>query len=216
MKKTIAAVFAAATLIGASACSTGDDTVDNAVSSATDAAGSAAAEATSAAGDAMSSDESSAADSTDTSAADSTDAADGEGADGEGADGADGAEGAAGSGNMVALPGAAGVEVPEGLAAKYQELGGETGYLGAAEGEPETVDGKTMQRFAGGALVSNADGQTYVVQGKILERYLEEGGLGSDLGAPTADEQPIEGGWKSTFENGEITYMAETDEYTVS
>lgn len=210
MKKTIAAVFAAATLIGASACSTGDDTVDNAVSSATDAAGSAAAEATSAAGDAMSGSESSAANSTDASAADSSDAADGEGADGEGA------EGAAGSGNMVALPGAAGVEVPEGLAAKYQELGGETGYLGAAEGEPETVDGNTMQRFAGGALVSNADGQTYVVQGKILERYLQEGGLGSDLGAPTADEQPIEGGWKSTFENGEITYMAETDEYTVS
>lgn len=206
MKKTIATVFAAATLIGASACSTGNDTVDDAVSSATDAAGSAAAEATSAANDAMSGSETSGAESTDAEGAEGENTDGAEGADGENAEGAEGEN----------ADGAEAGEMPEGMAAKYEELGGAEGYLGAPEGDPEVVDGKTMQRFAGGALVSNAEGETFVVQGKILERYIEEGGLTSELGAPTADEEPIEGGWKSTFENGEITYMAETDEYTVS
>lgn len=132
----------------------------------------------------------------------------GEGADAEGAEGAD-AEGAEGAGGETAeIEGPNGpVEVPKAVADKYEELGGATGHLGAPTGEPQTVGEGQRQDFDGGTIFVDPEGNANLVQGKILERYDEQGGPESELGWPTADEAPQEGGWISTFQNGNITFV---------
>lgn len=157
-------------------------------------AGDAVDQGTSAAGEAGAS-------ATDAAGSDAASGSEGEGeGEGEGAEGADG--------EMVELEGANGpVEVPKTVADKYEELGGESGYLGAPTGETQTVGEGQRQDFDGGTIFVDPEGNAYVVQGKILERYEEQGGPESEIGWPTADEKPQEGGWISTFQNGNITFV---------
>lgn len=214
MRKTIIAATAA-TLLALSACGSDDGGIDvegakdaaaSQVDKATDAAGSAAADATAAAGEA---------------AAGAT-GANGEGAEGEGA--GDGAEGegsdgaAAGSGEMgtIALPDGSEAEVPAGIAAKYDEIQAADGHLGAPVGEPQEVAGGQMVEFEGGTLIQNPDGQAYLVQGEILKEYTANGGPEGELGFPTTDETPNDGGFISTFDNGEITWDIATEQATVT
>ena len=206
MKKSIIATIAAGTLVlGVSACSKEDtdkatDSAKNAGASATemigdgaDKAGDAASSATSAMGD--SGTESSA-----TTATSTTGAAD--------------ATKASGDTEMAMIPSASGeISVPASIAAKYNEFGGASGYLGQAMGEPTPAGEGTMVKFAGGMIISNSEGQAYIVQGKILDKYEELGGPTGELGLPTADEEVVDGGWVSTFEKGEIRYVNE--EYQV-
>lgn len=159
------------------------DQASDAANQATSAAGDAAASATSAAGDAA--------------ASATGDSSESEGAEGENADG-----------EMAELEGPNGpVEVPKTVADKYEELGGTSGYLGAPTGETQAVGEGQRQDFDGGTIFVDPEGNAHVVQGKILERYDEQGGPESDLGWPTADEKPQEGGWISTFQNGNITFV---------
>ena len=133
--------------------------------------------------------------------------ADGEMTEGENADG-EMTEGDMGGGEMAELEGPNGpVEVPQTVADKYEELGGTSGYLGAPTGETQAVGEGQRQDFDGGTIFVDPEGNAHVVQGKILERYDEQGGPESDLGWPTADEKPQEGGWISTFQNGNITFV---------
>lgn len=219
MRKTIIAASAAA-LLALSAC--GSEDVQGAVDGATDAAASQADKATEAAGSA---------------AADATDAAgqalngegsgeagaDGEAADGEGgsADGAsgEGADGAAaGGGEMapIALPDGSEVQAPAGIAQKYEEIQGASGHLGAPVGEAQEVAGGQMLEFEGGTIIQNPDGQAFLVQGEILKEYMSNGGPGGDLGFPTTDETPQDGGFISTFDNGEITWDIAGNQATVT
>ena len=169
------------------------DQASDAANQATSAAGDAAASATSAAGDAA--------------ASATGDSAESEGAEGENADG-EMSEGDMSGGEMAELEGPNGpVEVPQTVADKYEELGGTSGYLGAPTGETQAVGEGQRQDFDGGTIFVDPEGNAHVVQGKILERYDEQGGPESDLGWPTADEKPQEGGWISTFQNGNITFV---------
>ena len=72
-----------------------------------------------------------------------------------------------------------------------------------------------MLEFEGGTIIQNPDGQAFLVQGEILNEYMSNGGPESDLGFPTTDETPQEGGFISTFDSGEITYDIATEESTV-
>ena len=51
----------------------------------------------------------------------------------------------------------------------------------------------------------------HVVQGEILRVYTENGGPTGDLGFPTSDEESIDDGWESEFENGTITWTNQGD-----
>lgn len=185
VKKTLAYPAIVGMLaLSVAACSDDNDVASkagDAANQATSAAGEAGASATEAAGD----------------AAASATGSDSEGAEGEGADG-----------EMKEIEGPNGpVEVPASVADKYEELGGESGYLGAPTGETQTVGEGQRQDFDGGTIFVDPEGNAFVVQGKILERYEEQGGPESELGWPTEDEKPQEGGWISTFQNGNITFV---------
>ena len=185
VKKTLAYPAIVGMLaLSVAACSDDNDVAGqagDAANQATSAAGEAGASATEAAGD----------------AAASATGSGSEGAEGEGADG-----------EMKEIEGPNGpVEVPASVADKYEELGGESGYLGAPTGETQTVGEGQRQDFDGGTIFVDPEGNAYVVQGKILERYEEQGGPESELGWPTEDEKPQEGGWISTFQNGNITFV---------
>lgn len=185
VKKTLAYPAIVGMLaLSVAACSDDSDVAGqagDAANQATSAAGEAGASATEAAGD----------------AAASATGSDSEGGEGEGA-----------NGETAEIEGPDGpVEVPKTVADKYEELGGKTGYLGAPTGETQTVGEGQRQDFDGGTIFVDPEGNAYVVQGKILERYEEQGGPESELGWPTADEKPQEGGWISTFQNGNITFV---------
>lgn len=115
----------------------------------------------------------------------------------------------------IALADGSEVEVPAGIAQKYSEIQGSTDHLGAPVGEAQAVAGGQMLEFEGGTIIQNPDGQAFLVQGEILNEYMSNGGPESDLGFPTTDETPQEGGFISTFDSGEITYDIATEESTV-
>lgn len=199
MRKTIMATTAAALLVLSAACGS-EDSID--VEGAKDAAASQVDKATSAVGE----------------GADSSASADDKSA--EGADGAKKTEGAEGSdsatemGTIAAADGSE-VEVPAGIAQKYEEIQGSNGHLGNPVGEAKPVAGGQMLEFEGGTLVQNPDGQAFLVQGEILKEYMSNGGPEGELGFPTTDETPNDAGFISTFENGEITYDVATEQSTV-
>lgn len=198
MRKTIIAASAAA-LLALAGCSSDDGGVD--VDGATEAVASEVDKATEAAGDA---------------ASDATSAA---GAAGETTAAGDGSDEGAGDGSgemgTIALADGSEVEVPAGIAQKYSEIQGSTDHLGAPVGEAQAVAGGQMLEFEGGTIIQNPDGQAFLVQGEILNEYMSNGGPESDLGFPTTDETPQEGGFISTFDSGEITYDIATEESTV-
>lgn len=186
MRRTVIAATAAAVLALSAAC--GSDDASDMADNATQAAGDAVSSATEAAG--------------------------GEGgADGEA--GADGESGATGEMGTIALADGSEVEVPAGIAQKYEEIQGTSDHLGAPAGEAQEVAGGQMVEFEGGTLVQNPDGEAFLVQGVILEEYMANGGPDSELGFPTTDETPTETGFISTFDNGEITFDLSTEQATV-
>ena len=103
-----------------------------------------------------------------------------------------------------------------GIAQKYEEIQGASGHLGAPVGEAQEVAGGQMLEFEGGTIIQNPDGQAFLVQGEILKEYMSNGGPGGDLGFPTTDETPQDGGFISTFDNGEVTWDIAGNQATVT
>lgn len=90
---------------------------------------------------------------------------------------------------------------------KWNALGGMDGKLGFPTGDQDThPDGGGFQEFDGGAICSHGTG-TYVVWGKIRDKWNELGGMDGKLGLPTSDESDTpDGGKQATFEHGTITW----------
>lgn len=111
------------------------------------------------------------------------------------------------------VPGIGDVSLDGPTAAAYTRLGGATA-LGAPTGTSETVGDGTVTPFANGTIFTSPAG-SYLVQGEILNRYMnEQGGPSGALGWPTADEtetgggsKVANGGWISEFQNGTITWL---------
>ncbi|MBD8504994.1 hypothetical protein HT102_00635 [Hoyosella sp. G463] len=95
------------------------------------------------------------------------------------------------------------VTLEGGIAEKYNELDGELGDLVSA---PAQVGDGMAAELEDGTIYWSESAGTYVVQGEILRVYIENGGPTGELGFPTSDEQSIDGGWESEFENGTITW----------
>lgn len=91
---------------------------------------------------------------------------------------------------------------------KYNSLDATaTEALGGPLGDQEeNADGGVFQQFDGGVIISSDEG-TYVVWGKIRDKWNELGGSQGELGYPTSDETTNAAGQKqTTFENGVITW----------
>lgn len=118
----------------------------------------------------------------------------------------------AGTPTTLNVPGVGEVSLDGPTAAAYTRLG--ASVLGAPTGMSEKVGDGSMTPFANGTLFTSPAG-SYMVQGEILKRYLDEqGGPAGALGWPTADEtetgggsKVANGGWISEFQNGTITWL---------
>ncbi|GFG86236.1 LGFP repeat-containing protein [Mycolicibacter algericus] len=90
-----------------------------------------------------------------------------------------------------------------------QSLGEPTGA------EQKNPDGGVYQQFDGGVIVHTT--RSYVVWGKIRDKWNELGGSQGKLGYPTSDETTNADGTKqTTFEHGIITWKEGDPEATVT
>jgi len=100
---------------------------------------------------------------------------------------------------------------------KYKVIGGPRHYLGLPisneEGVPKSTFGTTgrISRFERGSIVwLKEKNQTFIVQGGIFDKWASLGYSGGQLGFPTSDEYPYQGGARSDFEGGYITWTSKT------
>jgi uncharacterized protein with LGFP repeats len=100
---------------------------------------------------------------------------------------------------------------------KWNALGGMDGKIGFPTGDQDThPDGGGFQEFDGGAICDHGAG-TYVVWGKIRDKWNELGGMDGKLGLPTSDETDTpDGAKKATFEHGTITWKPGDAQATVA
>jgi len=110
------------------------------------------------------------------------------------------------------VPGLGDVSLDGPTAAAYEKAGG-AAALGAPTAVLEEVGDGTVLEFANGTIFSSPSTGAHLVQGEILNAYIDEGGPAGPLGFPTADEAPTGGGykvngggWISEFQNGTITW----------
>jgi hypothetical protein len=103
------------------------------------------------------------------------------------------------------------------ILAKYNSLSDAARKdLGAPTGnEQKNLDGGVYQQFDGGVIIHKT--QSYVVWGKIRDKWNELGGSQGKLGYPTSDEVDTpDGSKKSTFEHGTITWKPGDEQATVT
>ncbi len=90
-----------------------------------------------------------------------------------------------------------------------QDLGEPTGA------EQKNPDGGIYQQFDGGVIVHTT--RSYVVWGKIRDKWNELGGSQGKLGYPTSDETTnADGSKQTTFEHGVVTWKPGDEEATVT
>ena len=83
-----------------------------------------------------------------------------------------------------------------------------------AEGAPlgefqsaERAGDNVVAEYADGWVVSGPESGTHVLRGMIGETWMEDGGLGNDVGLPTGPEAETEGGWEQPFTNGVLKWV---------
>ncbi|MGH3560719.1 MAG: LGFP repeat-containing protein [Mycobacterium sp.] len=88
--------------------------------------------------------------------------------------------------------------------------------LGKPKGdEQKTADGGVYQEFDGGVIIHKTE--SYVVWGKIRDKWNEVGGSQGELGYPTSDEtDSADGSKQQTFQHGTITWKPGEEEATVT
>ncbi len=87
--------------------------------------------------------------------------------------------------------------------------------LGEPKGdEQKNPDGGIYQQFDGGVIVHTT--KSYVVWGKIRDKWNELNGSQGKLGYPTSDEtDTADGGKEQTFEHGTVSWKPGEEEATV-
>ena len=94
--------------------------------------------------------------------------------------------------------------------AGYRDAGGPRGRLGLPVTGVQVRDNGVRAKFVGGVIYSREKTGTVAVLGKIAERYLDEGGVGSDLGWPVRSNVAITRGERADFEHGWIKWFSDT------
>lgn len=100
---------------------------------------------------------------------------------------------------------------------KYRDEGWEAGYLGyPVSDEQKAPDGTgRFSVFEGGSIYWSPDTGARVVRGRIRDKYEELGWEAGPLGYPIADEADVDGGKRSVFERGAITWLSASDTFVV-
>ncbi|MGM7647677.1 LGFP repeat-containing protein [Nocardia sp. JW2] len=110
-----------------------------------------------------------------------------------------------------------GFEATGAIGDHYNEAGGASSPLGEPiSAELDAPGGGKYQEFTGGVIYFNLPTGAKTVYGAIRQAWEAEGGAGGRLGYPTSDEQDIEGGKISHFENGSISYSIADDAVTIN
>ncbi len=129
--------------------------------------------------------------------------------------------GTGGAGSGTAAPGGATstkiatpsgeIEISGEIYKKYAAVGGATSPLGEPTGKQEDAfagPGGIYQPFKGGTIVYSPPTGAHVVWGQIRDKWNEVGGSKGELGYPLSDEEDYQGGKRSEFERGYITWKA--------
>ncbi len=87
----------------------------------------------------------------------------------------------------------------------YELLGGINSYLGAQTEPPIKTDQGQMVLYLHGAIILTRDRKLFILTGSIMARYVEVGGLSSELGAPVHQQGTVRGSSLVEFERGAIT-----------
>jgi hypothetical protein len=100
---------------------------------------------------------------------------------------------------------------PMTISDKYRFLGGEEGFLGRPlSEEKQGPNGGLYREYVGGNIYWHSDKGAFVVHGKILEKYLEQGAFNSPLGYPITDVidfKHVQGGiCVSFFQSGLVSW----------
>ena len=106
----------------------------------------------------------------------------------------------------IATPGGP-IEVSGEIFDKYVQSGGASGPLGLPQGpEHDAPHDGDYQEFSGGAIYWSAATGAHIVAGAIRTAWYEHGGAVGRFGYPTSDEVSVEGGKRSEFTGGTITW----------
>ena len=100
---------------------------------------------------------------------------------------------------------------------RWKEIGWEAGILGyPMTDERPTPDGVGRYNvFERGAIYWSEATGAYEVHGRIRDKYKDLGWEAGALGYPISGEYAVEGGRRSDFQHGSITWLSATDELVV-
>lgn len=120
-------------------------------------------------------------------------------------------------GNIYWTPKTGAVPVSNKVLEQYGKLGYENGPLGYPVSAAQQVAGKGwVQQFQNGVITVDEKGATGYVQGMIAAKYMELGGLNSQLGLPVSAELNAQKGGKfSDFQGGAIYWHPDTGAHAI-
>ncbi|WP_432546381.1 N-acetylmuramoyl-L-alanine amidase [Kineococcus sp. SYSU DK004] len=98
---------------------------------------------------------------------------------------------------------------------KWASLGWETGFLGYPVTDEVPLPGGAFTAFEGGSVYWSPRTGAHVVKGAIRDAWGARGWEAGRLGYPTSDEFAVDGGLRTTFERGSITWNRRTGAVTV-
>lgn len=100
--------------------------------------------------------------------------------------------------------------------AKWQSLGGESGWVGSPFTGERWVAGGRRTIFTNATIYRLKGLGAHEVHGAILAAYAREGGIRSTLGWPTSDTRVLDVGNRVYFQHGYITHATATNTTTVT
>ena len=101
-------------------------------------------------------------------------------------------------------------DVPQDITDLRDQLEADGMNLGAFQSAERAGDNFLVE-YEQGWIASSEEGGPQPIIGKIAETWAEDGGLGNDVGMPTAPEVEIDNGWEQEFTNGKILWTADDD-----
>lgn len=104
------------------------------------------------------------------------------------------------------------VEVRGGVLEAYLRTGGAGGVLGLPIRAETPAPGGVEARFQRGRVWWSPASGAFEVHGGILDRYLQLGGPGGELGGPVSDEYAVADGARSDFARGSLVWRRATNE----
>lgn len=98
-------------------------------------------------------------------------------------------------------------DVPQEITDLRDQLAADGMDLGEFKSAERAGDNMLVE-YEEGWIASSEEAGPQPIIGKIAETWAEDGGLGNDVGMPTAPETEIDNGWEQQFTNGKILWTS--------